>query len=580
MPTVAERGLLHRLAQRDADRAGGDVDAVLHLQPVEQHLQVGLTHRPHHDLVGIGVDLDAQRGVLRREAAQALRELVLVGAGARRQRGRQQRLGHHPGLHQRRGGGVRQRVPGLGAGQPGDGHDLTSDAGVDRRERAAQHGRDGADPLVDVVVLMAALLPGESGEVAGHVHGGVGHQGPREDPHDADPADVRVRRRLHHLGRQRARRVARQGLARVAVRGGDGGGGVLQRGGEPADDDLEQLGRAEPGERVGDQHRVERAAGHRLLEVVDERVERDVLASEPAVEQAVVLGLLDDPLDQPLPGSLDELQVLGVGVPLHPGTPGVVEDPLGQQPDQARGRLLVAEQRQVQRLDARAEHALAHGEGLVEVRPLLVQVRDHHGSRHADGGALLPEHPGHPVDAVHGRDDEEGGIRRPQPRTHLPDEVGVTRGVHEGHPHPLVEHRRHGERDGAAQAVLDVLVVAHRGPVLDPAQAGDRTGAQQERLDQSCLSPGRVTDEHDVADPVGRDPHRLHARLRVSRHETSSCPPLVPTVWCGPNFYPRGAVGQGPGRTKRPPDACERAGGGTSPCLPARGPQPRAPDDR
>ena len=52
---------------------------------------------------------------------------------------------------------------------------------------------------------------------------------------------------------------------------------------------------------VGDadgEHRVEGAAGDGGLEVVDEHLEVDVLATEVAVHQGLVLGLRDDPLDQ------------------------------------------------------------------------------------------------------------------------------------------------------------------------------------------------------------------------------------------------------------------------------------------
>jgi hypothetical protein len=57
---------------------------------------VRLAHRPQHDLVRLGVVLDAQRGVLGGQALQRLAELVLVGLRAGLNRQREQRLGHRP----------------------------------------------------------------------------------------------------------------------------------------------------------------------------------------------------------------------------------------------------------------------------------------------------------------------------------------------------------------------------------------------------------------------------------------------------------------------------------------------------
>ena len=304
------------------------------------------------------------------------------------------------------------------------------------------------------------------------------------------------------------------------------GAGCSRGEGKPRTTTSSSSCRPEARGRVRGQHGVERPSRHRLLEVLDERVEADLLAGEPAVEQAVVLGLLDDPLDQPRPRALDELEVLAVGLALHPGAAGVVEHLLRQQADEPGRRLVVGEQRQVERLHAGAEHALTDRQGLVEVGALLVEVGDHHSAGHADRRALVPEHAGHAVDAVHGRDDEEGGIRRPQPRPHLAHEVGVPRGVDEVDLHPLVDDARHGERHRAAQPPLDLLVVADRRAVLDPAEAGRHAGAQEQGLDQGRLARGRVTDEDHVADAPRV--HRLatelaprSARLRVPRHETS-----------------------------------------------------------
>ena len=77
------------------------------------------------------------------------------------------------------------------------------------RSARAQRRGDRADPLVDVVVGVAAL----GHAVAGDVDRDVGPQRAGEDPHQRDPAEVGVGRRLHDLGDQRAVGVAGQRAA-------------------------------------------------------------------------------------------------------------------------------------------------------------------------------------------------------------------------------------------------------------------------------------------------------------------------------------------------------------------------------
>ena len=67
---------------------------------------------------------------------------------------------------------------------------------------------------------------------------------------------------------------------------------------------------------------------------------------------------------------------------------------------------------------------LAVGQGGREVGVAGVELGDDDRPRHPDEGALVPQRAALRVGAVGGRDDEEGGIRRPQSCPHLPDEVG------------------------------------------------------------------------------------------------------------------------------------------------------------
>ena len=82
-----------------------------------------------------------------------------------------------------------------------------------------------------------------------------------------------------------------------------------------------------------------------------------------------------------------------------------------------------------------AERAATHLDRRREVGPGLVEVRDDDGPRHADGRALTPQQRDGPVDVVGARDDEDGGVGRPQPGAQAADEVGVAGGVEqvEGH---------------------------------------------------------------------------------------------------------------------------------------------------
>ena len=114
------------------------------------------------------------------------------------------------------------------------------------------------------------------------------------------------------------------GSATAAGRGEDLGGGVLERRREAVDGEVEQLGAADAGHRADRYDGVEARVGDGLLEVLGEGVVGDLLAAEVAVHQRLVLGLLDDPLDQ------GTAEVLVVAVVDHqvdqPGDLGAVAD--------------------------------------------------------------------------------------------------------------------------------------------------------------------------------------------------------------------------------------------------------------
>ncbi len=266
----------------------------------------------------------------------------------------------------------------------------------------------------------------------------------------------------------------------MAVRRRDPGDRVLRGRRQAAHEHLHQLADAEPGRRHAGQHRVERAARDRRLEVGDQLVVRDALPGQVAVEQVVVLRLGDDPLHERVPAAARCLDVLRVGGPCLELARGRVEHRPGQQPDQPRGAVVVREQGQVKRLDRLlAEQPLADLQDRLEVTAGQVHVGDDDDARHPDGRALVPRQPGRPVDAVDGRHDEDGGIRSSQTGSQLADEVRVARACRStsGAPSSMA-------RPGAAPA-------CGPRPATPTGRAASRRPRSRSPCDPSATEPAR-----------------------------------------------------------------------------------------
>ena len=255
-----------------------------------------------------------------------------------------------------------------------------------------------------------------------------------------------------------------------------------------------------------------------LKQVLDQHLDVDVLIGEVPVHERLVLALLDDRLDQRAAELGQPVSVLGIGLPVGAGTGGVVVEPLGQQADQALDAALIVGHRQVQRRDRVAERVPAGGERLVEVAALMVDLGDHDGARGADRGALLPEHPGQAVDAVGGRDGEQGSVGRPQAGPQVAGEVGVARCVQQVDLDAAVQDRRQGEVDRALLPYLDLVEVADCGAILDAPGPLDPAGVHQQRLNQRRLARSGVADQHDIAHAVG-----LAGRGCSARGSRASC---------------------------------------------------------
>ena len=448
--------------------------------------------------------LDAHGRIARGQPSERLGQRVLVAASRRLHGQRQQRLGHVPRCDQQRAGLVRHGVAGLRAAEPPDGADVAGDRPLDRAQRGSQRRVQLPDPLVGVVVLVPVL----GAAVSGDVHGGVGRDRPGEHPQHRQPAEVGVDGGAHDLGHQRPVRVAVQCRARRAGQRGRGRWIELHRGREAAGEDLEQFGQPQPGRRAHRQHRVERAAGDRRLQVVDQHLQADLLAGEVTVQQRLVLAVVDDRLDERAP--------LGVGGGLA-GRPGglagreagrVVGDRAGEQAHQrVRRGLFATADRQVHRQHGlavgAAEHLLAGRDRRGVVGARRVQLGDHDGTRRAEGGALLPQRHGDRVDVVGGRDDEQRGVGGAQPGPQLAGEVGVAGCVEQVHHHVVPAQRAHRQRHRALLGHFDRVVVADGAALGDRAGAGDRAGGRQQGLDQGRLAAAGMADQGDVADLLG-----------------------------------------------------------------------------
>ena len=239
----------------------------------------------------------------------------------------------------------------------------------------------------------------------GDVHRGVGRQGPGEDPHDADPPDVLVAARPHHLGHQRRRPGHRSPCPALAAAGREG---LLRRGARAEPGSRGRTGRAARCSR-GRRWRRPRAPGAAWPRPPpspgpDQQLLVDLLAAEVALHQRLVLGLLDHGLDQRRRGARRRRRRRA-----------------GRSPRRRRVRRPAAPARRTPPGPPR--------NGAVEVGPRVVELGHHHRARHVDRGALTPQLAGALVDGLVGGHHEQRAVGGPEPGPHLTDEVGVARGV-------------------------------------------------------------------------------------------------------------------------------------------------------
>ena len=366
----------------------------------QQLVHVRRTHGPQHDLVGLGVVLQAHRHVLGDQPLQGGHELLLLVARGGVDGNREQRLGQQPGLDQRRAALARQGVRGLRGRELGDLHQVAGDRPGLRAGLVPERRGEGSRPLVVAVVLRMSveMVRGEARQVTGDVQWRVGTESAGEHPDQREPADERVTGGADHLGDQRAGRVAGDRAEVATCRGLDRRQDRGHRGGEAVLEQVVQFLDAHPGRRVGGDDGKEPGRCDSRPKVGGHGLELDVLPVQVPLQQHLVLGLLDDRLHQWTAAILDQLRLLRVGLAYGGGAVAIVGHGPAEQVDQP-GPAALGEQRDVDRLSI-PEYPPAARHRLVEVAAGLLQLGHRNGAGHSDHLALTPEQPGGLVDVA------------------------------------------------------------------------------------------------------------------------------------------------------------------------------------
>jgi hypothetical protein len=155
--------------------------------------------------------------------------------------------------------------------------------------------------------------------------------------------------------------------------------------------------------------------------------------------------------------------VVGGELAVHHVPTGVVVFLQAEQADVAADDAGRAERRHMGGQDALAELVLHVGDGAVEVGVAGVQLGQRDDPGEVGGGALLPQGLRGTVDAVRGGDHEDRGVRGPDARAQLADEVGVARGVEQVHQYVAGDQGGQVELGGALGVLLLAAVAGEAG---------------------------------------------------------------------------------------------------------------------
>ena len=388
----------------------------------------------------------------------------------------------------------REGVAGGGRAQLGDRADLARLQLADRLLLLAVEAEELADPLV----LALLGVPGM----------GLAAQRPREDAEVGQPPDERVGGRLEDADQERSAGVGRD-LDRVArLRLVRDGRRLLGRRRQVAHDRVEEPAQADPLGGAGDEDRRQDRVADAAMEAGVELGVGDLLALEVLGED-VVVGLR---------GGLQELIAARGDLGLQLGRDRDLDlllavPPVGLAVDEVHvaGERVGLADGQLERRDLGAEGVPQGVEDGGGVRVLAVALVDHE-----EGRGVVPPGQRHrvlragldPARRVHAH---QRGVDGLEARHHLGDEVRVARRVDERHEVALVVEGR--DREGQRHVPLLLLgLEVHGGrPVLDPALAVDRPGAEEECLGQRRLAGTGVAGQDDAAKVGGVDALRGHS---------------------------------------------------------------------
>src|SRR6266478_2355817 len=496
------------------------VDFELAQQPVDDDLEVELSHPVDQRLIGLRVHVDLEGRVFHGEARQRLAELLIVGLGLGLDRHRDDRGGEVHRLQHDRLVGIAQRVARPRVLEAHDGGDV---AGRDRLDLLALVGVH-ADQTPDALLLVARRV----------VDAGAGLERPGIHPHEGELAHEGVVHDLEGEGGERRLAVGRARLVQprfridpVQRRYVERRRKIVHHGVEHGLDTLVL-------ERRATDHREElhrdRARPHRRLDLLG----ADLLTGQILLHQVIVhLGQRLDHLLAVLGGLL--LDVGGdvdglVGLPevfaVRPDI-GDLLDEIDHAPE-----LVLTADRDLDRHRVGAQAVLQHGEAAEVVGADAVHLVDVDDAGHLVLVRLPPHGLRLWLDARDGVQDGDGAVEDPQRALDLHGEVDVAgriddvdaavppegggRGGRDGDPALLLLH--HPVHGGGALVHLADLVRS-AGVVEHPFRGGGLAGID---VSHDADVPGfleRVLLFHDAAFPSAR---------RYSREEggRGSGPPL------------------------------------------------------
>ena len=475
---------------------GHDRGAELALEPLDDHRVVGLAHRAQ-DLLARRAALEPNGRLLLEHARQRRTHLVEIALALWLDGDHQRRLGEAERRQDQRLLADAQRVAGGGHGQLGDRADLAGLELADRLLLLAVEEEQLADPLV----LALAAVPDV----------GLRMERARQHPQIGQPPDERVGGRLEHAHEQRSVLVGldlhRSAALVLRLRRR-----LVGRGGEVADDRVEQRAQPDPARGAADEDRREDRILDALAQARLELGIGDLLALEVLGQHVVVgLGRRLEQLVAPavhLVGQLlrDRDLFLGRAVP----APGLAVDEVDVALEGVGGP-----DRQLERGDLLAEARSQRVECGRRVGVLAVALVDEEAGRGAgppsDRDRLLE--PG--LDPGRGVHHEDRAVRRGEALDHVGDEVRVAGRVEQRDPRPVRLERADREAERLAPLLLLGLEIEVGRPVVDPTQPRDRPALEQQLLAERRLAGSRVAGQDD-APKVGEVDALHRHRLRRS----------------------------------------------------------------